>query len=223
MSKIFPEFDRPRPYAGRGVSVVGLGERAIVKAREDAGIIGATGPTGATGASGPIGATGPRGTTGPRGATGPAGAMGPSGVRGATGPIGATGPRGATGPVGPTGPRGPTGLMGPTGTAGLPGASGPIGPTGPKGSFVKTRLGIYEFACIEGTKAWFADVIEAGEKLRDKFEAATKGITYRFPTSDRRHELVLRANKRFPGFDMPMSTKEQYAHSAKFWNQEYLR
>jgi len=169
---------------------------------------GPTGPRGAPdglpGATGATGATGPRGTTGPRGVTGPMGPIGP-------------GPAGPTGPIGPIGPTGLTGLSGPTGTVGL------TGPTGPKGSFVRTELGVYEFACIEGTKSWFADIIPAGDSLRTKFCAAITGEVIRFRDVTGQFELVLGVRREFPDFDMPEKSEAERLHSIAFWNQEYLK
>lgn len=173
------------------------------------GEAGATGPTGPTGAPGATGMAGPTGLAGPTGNPGPTGAMGPTGMRGPTGDMGATGMRGPTGPAGPTGAPSMV--------------EGPPGPTGPKGSFVKTALGIYEFACIEGTRSWFADIVPADAPLRKKFAAAVDPASaVRFASVGGNYELVLAVRREFPDFDMPPASEQQRQHSVRFWNQEYL-
>lgn len=104
---------------------------------------------------------------------------------------------------------------------GATGPQGPPGPTGPKGSFVKTALGIYEFACIEGTRSWFADIVPKGSAARPKFKAAVTGDETRFVSADGSMELVLATRREFPDFDMPERTEAQRRRSVHFWNQEY--
>jgi len=145
-----------------------------------------------------------------------------SGPRGPTGAQGATGPQWNTGATGPTGARGPTGLQGPTGPRGATGVAGPTGATGPKGSFVNTSLGIYEFACIEGSRPWFADIVECGQPLREKFGAAISGPVVRFRSVDGKHDLVLGVRREFPNFDMPEGDEDDLKTSRGFFNQEYV-
>lgn len=163
------------------------------------------------------GGIGQRGQTGQRGPTGPIGPSG--GPPGPTGGVGPTGPRGPTGFPGPTGPTGPQGNAGATGHTG---PTGPQGPTGPKGSFVRTSLGIYEFACLEGARPWFADVVQCGDPLREKFGAAISGPAMRFRSADGKHDLVLGVRREFPNFDMPDGDEDDLTTSRKFFGQEYI-
>lgn len=142
------------------------------------------------------------------------------------GPTGATGPTGppsmVPGPTGPTGNQGPTGPTGARGPTGAAGATGQQGPTGPKGSFVRTSLGIYEFACIEGTKPWFADIVQCGDPLRERFGAAITGPVMRFRSVDGKHDLVLGVRREFPNFDMPEGDEDDLVKSRQFFSQEYI-
>lgn len=134
------------------------------------------------------------------------GLRGPTGV-GRSGPAGPTGPRGQTGPSqGPTGPRGPSG------------SQGPVGPTGPKDSVVKTTLGIYAFACIEGTEAWFVDLAKVGSRHDPKFQAATRGEPICFPSSCGQWELRVARRADFPSWRMPVKTEKQRQAFIKKWN-----
>lgn len=144
-----------------------------------------------------------------------------SGVTGPRGPTGSQGPTGAQGPTGnagPTGARGPTGMAGPTGPQGQ---QGPTGATGPKGSFVKTDMGIYEFACVEGARPWFMDVVPHGSPLREKFKAAITGEPLIFTSTSGDYDLILGVRREFPTFDMPEGSEADRLTSVRFFNQEY--
>ena len=181
-----------------------------------------------------------RGSEGPTGAAGAQGEQGPPGNDGADSTVpGPPGPQGEQGPPGndgadstvpgPPGPQGPQGEQGPPGNDGAdstvpgpPGPEGPAGPEGPKGSFVSTRAGIYELACMEMTRPFFAHIGPKGEPLPDKFLAAITGPVLRFGSSDGRHELCFGVRAEFPTWFMPDADEAQRVHSVKFWNQEYL-
>jgi hypothetical protein len=191
-----------RVHAGTGLSRAGSGGSTVLSLDDDRDASYEVGSSEITGKTGAIGATGPIGGTGPMGGTG------------------ATGPMGGTGPIGPTGPMGGTGPIGPTGPGG---GMGPTGPTGPKGSFVKTVLGVYEFACIEGARPYFCEIHAKGAPMSAKFAAAVLEETaVRFLSVDGKQELVLAVRREFPEFNMPMASEAQRQHSVKFWNQEYL-
>lgn len=143
-----------------------------------------------------------------------------SGPTGPTGSVGPTGPQGAQGPAGPTGPTGAASTV--PGPAGPTGPQGAQGPTGPKGSFVRTSLGIYEFACIEGARPWFADVVECGQPLREKFGAAIDGPVMRFRSVNGKHDLLLGVRREFPNFDMPDGDEADLTTSRQFFAQEYI-
>ncbi len=176
---------------------------------------------GLPGPDGPRGPTG-SGITGPRGHTGNVGVTGPQGVTG----IGITGPQGSTGvgTIGPTGPIGPSGADGANGQTGMPGGAGPPGPTGPPGpkdSFVKNKLGIYAFACIEGTEPWFMDIKRIEDSIDPKFSAAVNPHIITFVSRDGKHELLLAPRTEFPGWRMPNATDKQRNKSIQFWAQEH--
>lgn len=126
------------------------------------------------------------------------GARGPTGLAGAPG---VTGPMGQTG-VSITGPRGPTGLQGPTGV---------------KDSIVKNNLGIYAFACMEGSGVWYVDIVKRGEPVHPKFEAATEGGQMRFLSSDSKHELVVAVRKGFMDWVMPDKSIKQFEAYKHNW------
>ncbi len=166
---------------------------------------------------------------GQRGPTG-VGIQGPTGI-GETGPTGRsiTGPTGKTG-VGRTGPTGrgytgPTGfgVTGPTGrpgsaTTGAQGIQGPPGPTGPKDSIVQTPRGIFAFACIEGARPWFVDIVAADADLRGKFAAAVLPETaVRFRSACGKFDLVAAVRQGFEQWDMPERSAEQMARATRFW------
>ena len=157
-----------------------------------------------------------RGMDAERGLRGSEGPAGNDGAPGADGADGAQGPQGDPGPAGADGAQGPQGDPGPEGPA------GPTGPEGPKGSFVSTRAGIYELACMEMTRPFFAHIGPKGEPLPEKFLAAITGPVFRFGSSDGRHELCFGVRAEFPTWFMPDADEAQRVHSVKFWNQEYL-
>ncbi len=152
------------------------------------------------------------------------GSAGPAGNDGAQGPPGNDGADSTVpGPQGPQGEQGPPGNDGADSTVpGPPGPEGPQGPEGPKGSFVSTRAGIYELACMEMTRPFFAHIGPKGEPLPEKFLAAITGPVFRFGSSDGRHELCFGVRAEFPTWFMPDADEAQRVHSVKFWNQEYL-
>jgi len=231
MSKIFPEFDRPRPYAGRGVSVNGLGERAIVKVREDI-ISGATGPTGGAGPTGATGATGDAGATGNAGPTGPTGAD--STVPGPTGPDGAVGP---TGPTGADGAVGATGATGPTGSDANCGSSEPAGCPS-KGAILSTSQGFRRIVCAEMPDVWVLDVVPAGTVIDSLFlemiepdslcvigahcwlDESASGFTVQ---SDDANAYVLVGGIRlgFAKKRFERMTQKQFEENNNFWSQQY--
>ena len=152
-----------------------------------------------------VGIVGP--TVGVPGPTGPAGAPGAAGAPGPTGPTGATGGPGPGGPDGQPGEPGPIGPDGP---------EGPIGPPGPKDSIVTTELGTYAFACTEGTRPWFIDVVPHGLMPSERFLAAVeeRGIV-RFPGLS--HDLVMGIRRGFADWVNPSKTEEQKQRADHFW------
>jgi hypothetical protein len=110
---------------------------------------------------------------------------------------------------GPTGPIGPTGLVGPT---------GPAGPTGPKEAIVKNNMGVYAFACIEGTGVWFMELVRRGSATSPRFDAATEGGQIRFQSQDGQYELALATRRGFGAWYMPDRTLEEYEANQHNWN-----
>lgn len=161
------------------------------------------------------GSTGQRGPTGP-GSTVPGPTGPPSTIPGPTGPTG----RSVTGPTGRTGPTGPASTVpGPTGAP-----STVPGPTGPKGSFVKNKLGIYEFACIEGTRPWFVDIASIDKHSESpKFNAAVTGEKVTFKSECGGFRMTFAVRNEFPDWHMPEGTDDQRNHSVAMWNKEYLK
>jgi hypothetical protein len=130
------------------------------------------------------------------------------------------GEQGIQGVTGPAGNNGVTGPQGPSGAVGATGSVGPQGPTGPAGkeAVVETEMGIYAFACIEGTGVWFIELVGRGESVSNKFLAATEGRQYRFVSSDGESEIVMATRKGFLGWNMPARTKEQMQANNHNWN-----
>lgn len=149
--------------------------------------------------------------------TGPTGPQGDRGSRGSDGPQGFTGPRGSTGPQGPQGGTGPQGGQG---SRGPQGDRGTIGPTGPKDSIVKTSLGIYAFACMEGAQPWFFELVPYDGEPSEKFKAAIIERTLvSFPSESGLHRLVMGLRRGFDDWNMPIKTPQQMARAATFWSQ----
>jgi len=136
--------------------------------------------------------------------------------QGPRGPSGAPGSVGPTGLRGPTGERGPTGLQGPTGLAGATGAQGP---TGSKEAIVRNNLGIYAFACVEGTGVWFMELVQRGSPTSPRFDEATEGGQIRFLSTDSRFELALATRKGFGAWHMPDRTLEEYEANRHNWTK----
>jgi hypothetical protein len=128
--------------------------------------------------------------------------FGPLGISepGAQGPRGEKGDPGVTGPVGQTGMQGQTGLTGQQGPSGSPG----------KEAVVKNDIGVYAFACAEGTGVWFMDIVKRGEPTHVKFQAAIEGTEHRFLSTDGKTELVIATRKGFKNWMMPDRTLEQF-------------
>jgi len=146
--------------------------------------------------------------------------QGPKGDPGVTGAVGVTGPQGdqgLQGPQGLQGEQGPQGVPGLTGSTGLQGPTGPGGQTGPKDSIVRNNLGIYAFACIEGSGVWFMDFVKRGEAAHPRFDEATEGGQFRFLSSDSKYELVIATRKGFKGWMMPDKTVEQFEAYKHNW------
>jgi hypothetical protein len=86
-----------------------------------------------------------------------------------------------------------------------------MGPTGPsKDAVVKNGLGIYAFACIEGSGVWFMDIVKRGDSAHPKFQAATEGGEMRFLSTTGDRELVLATRKGFSSWKMPDRTQEEF-------------
>lgn len=131
---------------------------------------------------------------------------------------------GQPGQPGNPGNNGTNGEPGEPGTPGADGMPGPPGPPGEKLAIVKTELGIYAFACMEGTGVWFYDVVDRGEPAHPRFLEATEGDELRFLTSDGKKELVMRTRKGYMGWNMPDRTQAQMDANnhnwAKFGNEK---
>lgn len=154
------------------------------------------------------------------------GEPGQPGDAGATGPAGSPGPQGDPGGPGPTGPPGPAGEPGPEGAQGAQGEQGiqgVPGEPGPKDSVVQTVLGIYAFACAEGTQPWFFDVVEAGKTPEPKFLAAVEPRIIRFRSEDGRLDLCLGIRKGFADWRMPEKTEREMQQSNQFWAGAFVR
>jgi hypothetical protein len=113
---------------------------------------------------------------------------------------------------------GPTGLQGPTGAAGATGPRGETGPTGSKEAIVRNNLGIYAFACIEGTGVWFMELLQRGSETSPRFNEATEGKQIRFLSSDGQYELALATRKGFGAWYMPDRTLEEYEANNHNWS-----
>ncbi len=135
------------------------------------------------------------------------------GEQGAPGIPGADGANGAQGDPGEPGPKGD---KGDTGSQGEP------GPPGPKDSVIQTRSGIYAFACTEGTRPWFIDIVPTGEKTSQKFFDATGTKEIRFNSSCGEFELVFAVRRGFNDWYMPEKTTEQMARANHFWSQAFV-
>ena len=101
-----------------------------------------------------------------------------------------------------------------TGPQGIP------GPTGPKDSIVKTALGIYAFACIEGSRPWFLDTVPAGDPPRTKFKAAVVPTTImRFRSECGKTDMLIGVRCGMDGWDMPERSAAQMKRASSFWQQ----
>ena len=222
---------------GNGVH---LAQRPVIKTSQAGS--GPRGAPGANGDPGPPGAPstvpGPPGPDGGQGDPGPVGPPGdPSTVPGPPGPPGdpstVPGPPGPVGPPGdPGGPPGPPGepgspstVPGPPGDPGspstVPGPPGDPGPPGPKDSVIQTPLGIYAFACTEGTRPLFVHVRRSNEEIPAKFLAAVGPDIIRFPSIDGHHEFCVGIRSDFPAWFMPEKSPEQKQKANDFWNQAF--
>jgi hypothetical protein len=193
-------------HRGTGITLQSDGNRTIIRQKTEptrtgaesfsgTGLPGSTGPTGAPGAAGPTGPPGPTGDPG-----------------GPPGPPGSPGVDGSPGPTGPPGPDGPTGPPGPQGGIGDP------GPPGPKDSIIKTSLGIYAFACAEGTQPWFFEIRSRGQKPTAKFLAAVeKRSLVRFKSTNGKRELVFGIRKGFKDWNNPSKTEKEMLRANGFW------
>lgn len=143
---------------------------------------------------------------------------------GVPGPPGAAGAPGAAGPPGATGPTGATGGPGPGGPDGQPGEPGPIGPDGPEGppgpkdSIISNELGTYAFACVEGTRPWFVDVVPHGQQASERFMAAVEmhGIVRITGLS---HDVIFGVRRGYASWRNPDKTTDQKQRADNFWGQ----
>jgi len=146
---------------------------------------------------------------------GPPGSPGSPGLRGPQGLPGDPG-----GPPGPPGDPGPAGPPGPS--EGPPGPQGEPGPPGPKDSVVQTASGIYAFACVEGARPWFIDIVPAGSEARQKFQDATEGEEMRFSSQCGKFDLVFRIRRGYGDWLMPTKNTEQMVRANHFWSQAFV-
>lgn len=109
------------------------------------------------------------------------------------------------------------GADGVDGVDGTPGEAGPPGEPGPKDSIVTTDLGTYAFACAEGARPWFLDIVPVNTPPRAKFEAATVGEPLRFRSKDGQFDLLVAVRSDFAEWDMPEKTMKQKQRADAFW------
>ena len=147
------------------------------------------------------------------------GPKGDPGNPGGEGPPGSVGPPGAQGDKGDKGDKGDPGPVGPKGDQG---DQGEPGPPGPKDSVVQTDSGIYAFACIEGTRPWFVDVVPVGVQTSRKYFDATCTKETRFLSQCGEFELVFAVRKGFTDWYMPEKTTEQMSRANHFWSQAFV-
>jgi hypothetical protein len=188
-----------------GVNTTNLGNQVVVS------------PTRGTFGGGSSGGRGRTGSNGLPGNPGEPGLPGPPGPEG--GPPGPDGPPGPEGPPGPIGPSGPTGPEGPIGE---PGQDGGPGPPGPKDSVVQTASGIYAFACVEGTRPWFIDMVKAGAQTSQKYFDATCTKEVRFRSECGELDLVFSVRRGFDGWFMPEKTPDEMSRANNFWSQAFI-
>lgn len=117
--------------------------------------------------------------------------------------------------MGNTGATGPAGPAGPTGNTGAP------GPTGPKGSFLQTKFGVREIACMEAAVVLAVDFLPRGHRLDPIYEDMVLPKTISRIQTDN-YDLIVGIRKDFAGFRLPASNEAQRQHSIRFWKQEYL-
>lgn len=129
---------------------------------------------------------------------------------------------GLPGNSGPPGSPGSPGSPGDPGDPGDPGPPGPQGEPGPKDSVVQTELGIYAFACTEGTRPWFIDIVPSGHDLHPKHAAATDGNHVRFKSECGNFDLVLAVRKEYSEWFMPSKTQKEMEKANGFWAQAFV-
>jgi hypothetical protein len=147
---------------------------------------------------------------------GPPGNPGSPGANGTNGTDGTPGTNGNPGNPGTPGLNGEPGDPGPVGEPGLP------GPPGPKDSVVQTPSGIYAFACVEGARPWFIDIVESGARTRQKFHDATEVDEVRFKSECGKFDLVFAVRRGMNEWLMPEKTTEQMARANHFWSQAFV-
>jgi len=138
---------------------------------------------------------------------------------------GLVGPKGDPGDPGSNGDPGDPGTPGNPGDPGTPGGPGPKGDPGdpgPKDSVVQTQSGIYAFACTEGTRPWFIDIVPTGKQTSQKFFDATCTKETRFLSACGEFELVFAVRQGFNDWYMPEKTTEQMARANHFWSQAFV-
>ena len=138
------------------------------------------------------------------------------------------GPKGNPGTPGTNGTNGNDGNPGADGAPGVPGPKGDMGPQGepgppgPKDSVVQTPSGIYAFACVEGARPWFIDIVESGAHTRQKFHDATEIEEVRFKSECGKFDLVFAVRRGMNEWLMPEKTTEQMARANHFWSQAFV-
>jgi hypothetical protein len=141
---------------------------------------------------------------------------------GGEGLVGPKGDPGDPGDPGANGDPGDPGLNGDPGFPGEPGPKGDPGDPGPKDSVVQTNSGIYAFACTEGTRPWFIDIVPTGKQTSQKFFDATCTKETRFLSACGEFELVFAVRQGFNEWYMPEKTTEQMARANHFWSQAFV-
>jgi hypothetical protein len=84
---------------------------------------------------------------------------------------------------------------------------------------VKTREGIYAFACAEGSRPWFFEVVPPGEDMSRKFLAAVEKTSLLTFTADQGHKLVMGIRRGFMSWNLPEKTAKEMKRANDFWSQ----
>jgi hypothetical protein len=87
---------------------------------------------------------------------------------------------------------------------------------------VKTEMGIYAFACTEGARPWFIDIVPSGAGMNPKHAAATDGNSVRFKSECGGFDLILAVRKEYSDWYMPSKTPQEMEKANGFWSQAFV-